>query len=565
MPEGRSARAPAPGTEPDDSGVDLRPTNAGPGRARVALAFAPAPVRDAPECRRDSIRSVRLSAPLRSPRKAHQVSPSRLLLWPLLQRSAGPQRRRDVNRFLWRRLPGFGSRTRMQEQSWRDLATIVERGELAELEAFLETLELEDRNLAVSRLPEDARHKLLVTLAPDDAAEIVAGLPESQVTDAFESLPAAEAARIVEELPSYHAADVVGDLEPKRAAEILEEMAPEEAVEVRALAAYDDDVAGGLMLTELLEYDQDQHVGDVVADLQSNAERYEGYDVQYVYVVDSAGRLVGVLYLRDLLLTPPWRPIRDIMLNEPLFVLDSADLSELRDVFDSITFNAVPVVDSAGRILGVVRRSALQERLAERSDQDYLLTQGIVGGEELRTMPLPVRSRRRLSWLSANIVLNFIAASVIAANEAVLQQVIALTVFLPILSDMSGCSGNQAVAVSMRELSLGLVLPREAWRVAWKEVTVGLINGLVLGALVGGAAWAYSGTPWLGLVVGAALMLNTVLAVVVGGTLPLAMRRLGVDPALASGPLLTTVTDMCGFFLVLTLANMLLPQLTPGG
>jgi magnesium transporter len=317
------------------------------------------------------------------------------------------------------------------------------------------------------------------------------------------------------------------------------------------------------MLTELLEYDADLHVGDVVADLQSNAERYEGYDVQYVYVVDSAGRLVGVLYLRDLLLTPPWKPIGDIMLREPLSVEDTAEIEELRGIFDSISFNAVPVVDASGRLLGVVRRSALQERLAERSENDYLLTQGIVGGEELRTMPTLLRSRRRLSWLSVNILLNFVTASVIAANEEVLQQVIALAVFLPILSDMSGCSGNQAVAVSMRELSLGLVLPREALRVALKELSVGLLNGIAIGAAVGGAAWAYSGTPWLGLVVGLALLCNVVLAVIVGGTIPLLMKRFGVDPALASGPLLTTITDMCGFFLVLTLASAFLPLLLP--
>lgn len=449
----------------------------------------------------------------------------------------------------------------MQEESWRDLATVVEEGTPEALHAFLESLELDDRTLAVSRLSEEARQKLLVTLDPDDAAEIISSLPDSQVAEAFESLPAADAARIALELPSNHAADVVSDLEPERAAEILGEMDAAEAVEMRALAAYDDDVAGGLMLTELLEYGVDLHVGDVVADLQGNAERYEGYDVQYVYVVDSAGRLVGVLYLRDLLLTPPWKPIGEIMLQNPLYIEDTMSLEDLRGVFDSITFNAVPVVDSSKRLLGVVRRSAMQERLAERSDQDYLLTQGIVGGEELRTMPTLLRSRRRLSWLSANILLNFVSASVIAANEEVLQQVIAIAVFLPILSDMSGCSGNQAVAVSMRELSLGLVLPKEALRVALKEFSVGIINGLVLGLLVGGAAWAYSGTPWLGLVVGLALMFNTMLAVVVGGTLPLVMKRFGVDPALASGPLLTTTTDICGFFFVLTLASRLLPQL----
>jgi magnesium transporter len=134
-------------------------------------------------------------------------------------------------------------------------------------------------------------------------------------------------------------------------------------------------------------------------------------------------------------------------------------------------------------------------------------------------------------------------------------------VFLPIVSDMSGCSGNQAVAVSMRELTLGAAEPKDVARVWSKEVVVGLINGLALGLLLGLAAWAWKGNPVLGLVVGAALALNTVLAVSIGGTVPLILKRLNIDPAVASGPLLTTITDMCGFFLVLSLASLVLPRL----
>ncbi|MDH3946518.1 MAG: magnesium transporter, partial [Chromatiales bacterium] len=197
----------------------------------------------------------------------------------------------------------------------------------------------------------------------------------------------------------------------------------------------------------------------------------------------------------------------------------------------------------------------------DKAESDSLKSAGIVGGEELRSMPVMLRARRRLSWLSANIVLNVIAASVIALYQDTLSAVIALAVFLPIVSDMSGCSGNQAVAVSMRELTLGAIVPRDLWRVWWKEVSVGLINGLVLGGLLAGAAWAWKGSPLLGLVVGAALAINTVVAVSLGGTIPLALKRFGVDPAVASGPLLTTVTDMCGFFLVLSLASLALPLL----
>ena len=142
-----------------------------------------------------------------------------------------------------------------------------------------------------------------------------------------------------------------------------------------------------------------------------------------------------------------------------------------------------------------------------------------------------------------------------------MSAVIALAVFLPIVSDMSGCSGNQAAAVSMRELTLGAAQPGDVVRVWGKEVVVGLINGLALGLLLGFAAWVWKGNIALSCVVGLALAINTVLAVSIGGTVPLILRRLNIDPAVASGPLLTTMTDMCGFFLVLSLASLVLPRL----
>ena len=134
--------------------------------------------------------------------------------------------------------------------------------------------------------------------------------------------------------------------------------------------------------------------------------------------------------------------------------------------------------------------------------------------------------------------------------------------FLPIISDMSGCSGNQAVAVSIRELSMGLLRPQDAWRVFWKEAWIGVMNGAVLGLLLGLVAGLWQGNVYLGAVVGGALALNTLVSVVLGGLVPLLLRRMKVDPALASGPILTTVTDMCGFFLVLSLAGMVLDKIS---
>jgi magnesium transporter len=240
---------------------------------------------------------------------------------------------------------------------------------------------------------------------------------------------------------------------------------------------------------------------------------------------------------------------------------DTTGLEQLRDFFDSHPYFAVPVTNSKHQLVGVVRRSDVEEALGEKSESDFRRSQGIVH-EELRTMPLLTRSRRRLAWLSVNILLNVLAASVIAFYQETLAQVIALTVFIPIISDMSGCSGNQAVAVSMRELSLGLVDPGEVVRVWLQELAVGAVNGFVLGGLIAVVAIAWKGNAYLGLVVGGAMMINTLLAATLGGCIPLILKRMKVDPALASGPILTTVTDMCGFFLILSFSSALLPQLT---
>jgi magnesium transporter len=178
----------------------------------------------------------------------------------------------------------------------------------------------------------------------------------------------------------------------------------------------------------------------------------------------------------------------------------------------------------------------------------------------MRTMPVWSRAGRRLAFLTPNIVLNLISVSVIAFFQPTLERVVALAIFLPILSDMSGCSGNQAIAVSMRELALGLVKPNEIARTLKKEISVGLLNGLALGALLGTIAWFMRGHEFaaIGLVIGCALAANSIIAVAIGGTVPLILKSFKLDPAMASGPILTTITDLCGFFFALGLATLVL-------
>jgi len=448
-----------------------------------------------------------------------------------------------------------------EQNPWDHLEALVEDAPRREIESFLATLSAGEIARAVSRLSHDDQDRLLTRLRPDDAADLIETLPDPQAAEIVERLEPTAAARIVHELPSDERADLIGDLPEPEAKAILEALPPAEADQVRTMAEYPADTAGGLMVTEYLSFLEDRTVADVVSDLRRGADRYADYDVQYAYVTNRSGCLVGVLRLRDLLLAPELQGICNLMILAPVTVSDTSDLDELRAFFEQHNFLGVPVVDSGGRLLGVIHRASVEEALSERSDQDYLKTQGIVGGEELRGMPLLLRSRRRLAWLSVNVLLNIVAASVIALYQDTLQAVIALAVFLPIISDMSGCSGNQAVAVSMRELTLGLIQARDVVRVWLKEVFVGVINGVALGLLIAAAASLWQANAWLGLVVGGALAANTVVAVSIGGTVPLMLRRFGIDPALASGPVLTTITDMCGFFLTLSLAAALLPRL----
>ena len=447
------------------------------------------------------------------------------------------------------------------EEPWKNIEEIIKLNDSQQLEAYLNTLTPPETALSISRLSQEDQTNLLTLLNPTDAAQIIEGVSDAQAVDLIEDLPPKQAADIVDEMQSDQQADLLAELDTEEVEAILREMSDEAADDARQLLNYPSDTAGGLMVTEYLAYKENLQVGNIVDDMSEKGAKYFDYNVQYAYITSDEGKLVGILRLKDLLFTSKWKAVTDIMLSNPLYVCVDTPLDELQQFFDKYNFFAVPVVDEADCPVGVVQRTSVKEALDKQSNKTYLQSSGIVAGEELRTMPIFSRSFRRLSWLSINIVLNIIAAGVIAYYQDTLEKAIVLAVFLPIISDMSGCSGNQAVAVSIRELTLGLVRTHELFRVFVKEAVVGIINGLILGGLLGGAAILWKGNPYLGLVVATALAINTLVAVSLGGLLPLILKKLKLDPALVSGPVLTTVTDMCGFFFVLGFANVMLHKL----
>jgi magnesium transporter len=452
--------------------------------------------------------------------------------------------------------------TDSESMPWDLFEEYAEQDDIVSLCAEAELMGPRETARALSRLRPELQERILTQMPPETSAAFFEDIAQVQAVEFMSQLTAEDAAPILDAMDSDATADILGRLPEQRAEEILAAMEPDEAAEARRLIRYAPHTAGGLMITEFLAYPTTLTAQEVIDDMRRNSEKYSEYSIQYTFVVSPDGRLQGVLPLRDLLLTPAHRKVSDFMIKNPIFIHDDSTLEEMDQFFDQHAFLGVPVCDVDARLLGVVRRGDFEEAMGSRAHSDYLKTQGIVGGDELRSMPVLLRSRRRLSWLSVNILLNIIAASIIAFYQDTLASVIALAVFLPIISDMSGCSGNQAVAVSIRELSLGSVKPFEVFHVWVKEIMVGIINGIALGLLIGLVAVLWKGNPYLGLVVGSALCLNTMVAVSIGGCVPLVLKRMKLDPALASGPILTTVTDMCGFFLVLSLATLLLDKLT---
>jgi magnesium transporter len=440
---------------------------------------------------------------------------------------------------------------------WEAIRDHLLVGEKNALLAFLKELPPGDTARAFSRLDEEECNRVFRLLGPEDSADIIEELADALGADILEDLPIHEAASIIEEMDSDRRADVLAELDEEDAEAILRQMDPEEAEDARGLLKHDTDTAGGIMMTEFLAYPDSATVIEVQEDLRKKADTSSDYGVQYAYVESKEGKLLGVLRLRDLFFAPANTPIRSIMIANPIFVFTHTTLDELDDLLERYPFWGLPVVDESGVLVGIVLRADVVEAWGEVQGRSLLRYGGIVFGEELRSMPLQERTSRRLSWLFVNMVLSMVAASVVLGHQETVNKVFALVFFMPIICNMSGCSGNQSVAVSIRELTLGIIKPEDYFHVWRKEIGVGLINGLILGCCMGVVATLFwDETAYLGVVVGLAFALNTLVAVSLGGLIPLVLRFFDVDPALGAPPILTTLTDMCGFTFVLGLARI---------
>jgi magnesium transporter len=448
------------------------------------------------------------------------------------------------------------------EQRDRALADTV--AELARAEATEELHDLlqqqrpEDITDLIEHLEGDARDVVFAALDEPLAADVLPELEERVREDVLEGLELEEVSRLVEEMEPDEAADIVGDLSAEEASQVLDRLPPEDAREVRALLVYPEESVGGVMSTTFVAVRADGTVGDAVETIRRRSE--ELGDFYYVYAVDDQERLVGVLSLKDLLLSPRSRWVGEIMNENVIAIRVDADREEAATLATRYDLFALPVVEPDGRLVGQVTVDEVMEIIEEEASEDMYRMVGLSEDESVFS-DFWFSVKKRLPWLYLNIATAILAAWVISRFEGTIQQLAILAALQAIVSGQGGNAGSQTLTIMVRGLALGELDLRNVWRALGKEFALGAANGAAVGIGVGLMVWLWQDNVWLGVVLAIAMFLNMMAAGVAGALVPLILRWLKVDPALASSVIVTTVTDCCGFFFFLGLATLFMPYL----
>lgn len=417
----------------------------------------------------------------------------------------------------------------------------------------LKSLHPHDIAVEIRDLPTIQIRQILRRMPDSDTSEVIVELPPHVQVQLLESMRVARLSGIIEEMFSDDAADLLGQLPAERLEEIMNHLPPTEARAIADLLKYDEDTAGGIMQTEVVSVSEEMTIAETVEKLRGMEDMTSSDDFFYVYVTDENGRLRGVLRVRDLLFRKPDLQIRDIMIREVRAVSVHADQEEIARLFKHYGFSVVPVVDDFQRLRGLVTSDDVMHILEEEATEDMQRMIGL-SGEESSITPWRESVRNRLPWLYVNLATAFLAGSVVAMFESTIAQYAVLAVFLPIIAGQGGNAGTQVLTIIVRSLALGEVGDKGQRAILVKELVVGLLNGLAIGLVVGAIAWIWKQNLALGVVVFASMLLNMVAAGLAGVAIPFGLRALRIDPALASAIMLTTVTDVVGFFLFLGFA-----------
>lgn len=393
------------------------------------------------------------------------------------------------------------------------------------------------------------------------AADILIKLPTEMAAEIFRLMDPEIAIDLINAIPLDDAADILALLSEDEGSELLGKINPESEKVIRDLMHYKQGTVGSVMNTFFIAVREGETVGDTLKAMKDAPSQIQNR--AYVYVVDEKGRPQSTVSMKDLLRTDPSSSLSEIASKDIVVVHTEDPVLEAAQLLRNRRYQMLPVTNDKNVLVGVLLLDDAIDVLSENL-ADQFVQMGAASADESFYTPPFSSVKKRLPWMAGNIFLNLGAVAVIASYEATIETVAALAIFLPMITDMGGNVGIQALSVSIRSLALGEVRISQYLKAARKEIIVGLINGLALGALFTVIAILLQGNPVLGMVAGVALGCNVLLAGIVGGTLPFIIKRFGGDPALMTGPVLTTITDITGVSIYLGLSTLFLASLIGG-
>ena len=431
----------------------------------------------------------------------------------------------------------------------RDRLENLEPGRLivsspAAVGSFLERLDVDERRTVLRLLPDEEASDILAEMDAPDSAEVVAAMREPR------------ALNILEELEPDDAADVMAELEETDRSRLMGKLESDTAKIVESLLSYDPETAGGVMTPECATIAPEMTVDQAIEQIRRFYEETE--QIYAIYVVNQEHLLQGIVAMRDLILAKPDQKIEDIMNSKVKGKCSPGmDREEVALSLAEHNLLALPVVDADGKLLGMVTHDDVVDILQDEATEDIQILVG-AGADESIHDEITYSMRRRRPWLQVNLLTAFLAAGVVYMFADQIEKLAMLAVLMPVIASMGGNTGSQALAVAIRSMSLGEVHLNDAGRLCRKELTMGLINGSLIGLLAGLLTYLVLRDVKISLVVFAAIILNMGLAGLAGATIPLLLKKFNYDPAQGSSIFLTTLTDIAGFFIFLSLGSWLL-------
>ena len=433
---------------------------------------------------------------------------------------------------------------------------LLRRGAISHLAKIVNNTHGADLSVLFRSLSLAQQHKLFGMITDVEQKGILfSELEEDIFQDLIEDIPIEAIVEILESMPADDVADIIGRLPEDRSQDILDKMKKAESEEVEDLLRYDDDTAGGIMVPDFIALKEDVTASEAIESLQK-----EHSDVEmafYLYVVDEYGKLVGVSSLRQLVVVAPETPLKEFMSTDVISVQIDMDQEEVARIVARYDILAVPVVDDANRLAGVVTVDDVIDIIRKEATEDILKMAG-AGEEFVETKSIFKSTRIRLPWLFASCIGGIFAFFIIGKFESTILKYAYLAAFIPVIMGMGGNIGTQSSTIVVRGLATGRLHVRDIWSVVLKELSVGIILGIVYGLIIGSVAQLRYSMVALAISVTLAVISSMSIAALVGSMVPMGFARINIDPAVATGPFVTTAIDIISVFFYFMIATTLL-------